>query len=116
MFVISRNTAFIYRNKLTDTKQIGRKLGVGYVLEGSVRRADNRVRVNAQSGKIAEWWVTWDNMTITQSTRPPSEWLIREEISTLLEHDSQARPRMRGRRSSRFRRAVRHAADCYDAG
>ena len=48
MFVISRNTAFTYRNKPVDTKQIGRELGVRYVLEGSVRRAGNQVRVNAQ--------------------------------------------------------------------
>jgi TolB-like protein len=47
-FVISRNTAFTYRNKLVDTKQIGRELGVRYVLEGSVRRSGNKVRVNAQ--------------------------------------------------------------------
>jgi TolB-like protein/class 3 adenylate cyclase len=48
MFVISRNTAFTYRNKPVDTRQIGRELCVRYVLEGSVRRSDNRVRVNAQ--------------------------------------------------------------------
>jgi adenylate cyclase len=48
MLVISRNTAFTYRNKPVDTKQIGRELGVRYVLEGSVRRSGNRVRINAQ--------------------------------------------------------------------
>jgi adenylate cyclase len=48
MFVISRNTAFTYRNKPVDTKLIGRELGVRYVLEGSVRRSGNQVRVNAQ--------------------------------------------------------------------
>jgi len=48
MFVISRNTAFTYRNKPVDTKQIGRELGVRYVLEGSVRRSGDQVRVNAQ--------------------------------------------------------------------
>src|SRR6266481_6257842 len=48
MFVISRNTAFTYRNKPIDTKQIGRELGVRYVLEGSVRRSGNQVRVSAQ--------------------------------------------------------------------
>jgi adenylate cyclase len=48
MFVISRNTAFTYRNKSADTKQIGRELGVRYVLEGSVRRSGNQVRVNTQ--------------------------------------------------------------------
>jgi TolB-like protein len=47
-FVISRNTAFTYRNKPVDTKQIGRELGVRYVLEGSVRRSGNQVRVSAQ--------------------------------------------------------------------
>jgi TolB-like protein/Tfp pilus assembly protein PilF len=47
-FVISRNTAFTYRNKPIETKQIGRELGVRYVLEGSVRRSGSRVRVNAQ--------------------------------------------------------------------
>jgi TolB-like protein/class 3 adenylate cyclase/Tfp pilus assembly protein PilF len=47
-FVISCNTAFTYRNKSADTKQVGRELGVRYVLEGSVRRSGSRVRVNAQ--------------------------------------------------------------------
>ena len=48
MCVISRNTAFTYRNKPVDTKQIGRELYVRYVLEGSARRSGNKVRVNAQ--------------------------------------------------------------------
>jgi adenylate cyclase len=48
MFVISRNTAFTYRNKPVDTKQIGRELGVRYVLEGSVRRSGSQLRVTAQ--------------------------------------------------------------------
>jgi TolB-like protein len=48
MSVISRNTAFTYRNRSADTKQIGRELGVRYVLEGSVQRSGNRVRVSAQ--------------------------------------------------------------------
>src|SRR5215469_14810632 len=48
MVVISRNTAFTYQNKKVDTKQIGRELCVRYVLEGSVRRSGNQVRVNAQ--------------------------------------------------------------------
>ena len=48
MLVISRNTAFTYRNKSLDTKQIGRELSVRYVLEGSVRRVGNQIRINAQ--------------------------------------------------------------------
>ena len=48
MFVISRNTAFTYKDKPVNAKQIGRELGVRYVLEGSVQRSGNQVRVNAQ--------------------------------------------------------------------
>jgi TolB-like protein/Flp pilus assembly protein TadD len=48
MFVISRNTAFTYRNRPVDAKEIGRQLGVRYVLEGSVRRSGSQVRLNAQ--------------------------------------------------------------------
>jgi len=48
MFVISRNTAFTYRNKQVNTKQIGRELGVRYLLEGSVQRSSNQLRVTAQ--------------------------------------------------------------------
>jgi TolB-like protein/class 3 adenylate cyclase len=47
-FVISRNTAFTYRNKSVDTKRIGCELGVRYALEGSVRRFGNQIRVTAQ--------------------------------------------------------------------
>jgi adenylate cyclase len=48
MIVISRNTAFTYRNKGIDTKQIGRELGVRYALEGSVRRSGHQLRINTQ--------------------------------------------------------------------
>jgi TolB-like protein/Flp pilus assembly protein TadD len=47
-FVIARNTAFTYKGKNADAKQIGKELGVRYVLEGSVQRDQNQVRVNAQ--------------------------------------------------------------------
>ena len=47
-FVIARNTAFIFKDKAVDTKQIAKELGVRYVLEGSVQRDQNRVRVNVQ--------------------------------------------------------------------
>jgi adenylate cyclase len=47
-FVIARSTAFTYKGKATEVKQIGRELSVRYVLEGSVRRAGDRVQVNVQ--------------------------------------------------------------------
>jgi len=48
MVVISRNTAFTYRDKPVDTRQLGRDLNVRYLLGGSVRRSGNRLRINAQ--------------------------------------------------------------------
>ena len=48
LFVIARNSTFTYKGQAVDVKQVGRELGVRYVLEGSVRRSDNRVRIAAQ--------------------------------------------------------------------
>jgi len=48
LFVIARNSSFQYRGDSVDVKTVGRELGVKYVLEGSVRRAGDRVRINAQ--------------------------------------------------------------------
>jgi len=48
IFVIGRNTAFTYRGTHVDLKQLGRELGVRYVLEGSVQRAGSRMRINVQ--------------------------------------------------------------------
>jgi adenylate cyclase len=47
-FVIARNSTFTYKGKAVDVKQVGRELGVRYVLEGSVRRAGSRVRITCQ--------------------------------------------------------------------
>ena len=48
LFVIARNSTFTYKNRAVDVKQVGRELGVRYVLEGSVRKAADRVRINVQ--------------------------------------------------------------------
>ncbi len=48
LFVIARNSAFAYKSEAADVKRVGRELGVRYVLEGSVRRSGDRVRVNTQ--------------------------------------------------------------------
>jgi adenylate cyclase len=48
LFVIARNSSFTYKGRSVDVKQIGRELGVRYVLEGSLRKAGNRIRVSAQ--------------------------------------------------------------------
>ena len=48
LFVIARNSSFTYKGKAVDIKQVGRELGVRYVLEGSVRKAGDRVRITGQ--------------------------------------------------------------------
>jgi adenylate cyclase len=48
LFVIARNSCFIYKGRAADVKQIGRELGVRYVIEGSLRKSGNRIRVTAQ--------------------------------------------------------------------
>jgi adenylate cyclase len=48
LFVIARNSAFAYKGKTIDVKQVAQQLGVGYLLEGSVRKSNNRVRITGQ--------------------------------------------------------------------
>ncbi|MEN8261596.1 MAG: BTAD domain-containing putative transcriptional regulator [Pseudomonadota bacterium] len=48
LFVIARNSSFTYKGRAVDVKQVGRELGVRYVLEGSVRKAANRLRITGQ--------------------------------------------------------------------
>jgi len=48
LFVIARNSSFVFRDRAVDVRQVGRELGVGYVVEGSLRKAGNRVLITAQ--------------------------------------------------------------------
>src|SRR5262249_47194077 len=48
LFVIARNSTFTYKGKAVDVKNVGQELGVRYVLEGSVQKASDRIRINAQ--------------------------------------------------------------------
>lgn len=48
LFVIARNSSFVYKGKMIDVRQVGRELGVRYVLEGGVRKAGQRLRITAQ--------------------------------------------------------------------
>ena len=59
LFVIARNSSFAYKGKSPDIRQVSRELGVAYVLEGSVRRAGNRVRINAQLIKGSDGSHIW---------------------------------------------------------
>lgn len=58
-FVIARNSSFIYKGKAVHLKQIGEELGVGYVVEGSVRKVGERVRITAQLNDVATGSHIW---------------------------------------------------------
>src|SRR5215475_10844298 len=67
LFVIARNSSFTYKGQAIDVKQVGRELGVLYVLEGSVRKAGNRVRITAQlldATTAAHLWADHFNGTL----------------------------------------------------
>ena len=59
LFVISRNSVFTYKGKVTKVEQVGQELGVRYVLEGSIRKAGNRVRITAQLIDAASGFHVW---------------------------------------------------------
>jgi TolB-like protein len=59
LFVIARNSSFTYKGQAVDVKQVGRELGVRYVLEGSVRKSANRVRITAQLVDAASGGNIW---------------------------------------------------------
>jgi adenylate cyclase len=59
LHVISRNSTFVYKGRAVDVKQVGRDLGVRYVLEGSLRKAGNRVRLTAQLIEAASGRHVW---------------------------------------------------------
>jgi TolB-like protein len=81
VFAISRSTAFAYKGKPMDIRQIGRELGVRYVLEGSVQCAVERLRINAQlvdaeSGAHlwAERFDKWRPISSTCRTKSRPAW------------------------------------------
>jgi TolB-like protein len=59
LFVIARNSSFTYKGRAVDVRQVGRELGVRYVLEGSVRRAGSRIRFGAQLAEAANGAHLW---------------------------------------------------------
>ena len=59
LFVIARNSSFTYKGRAVDVRQVGRELGVRYVLEGSVRKADNRLRITGQLIEAANGVHLW---------------------------------------------------------
>jgi adenylate cyclase len=111
MLVISRNTAFTYQGKRVDTKQIGRELNVLYVLEGSVRRSGNQIRINAQlidaqtdahlwaerfAGDTTDLFALQDLVTSRIAVTLGSE-LVRVEVARPIQHPDALDYILRGR-------------------
>jgi TolB-like protein/Tfp pilus assembly protein PilF len=76
--VISRTSAFYFKGKDTDLRTIGQKLGVGHVLEGSVRKAGNRLRVSAQLIQVADDIHLWSE---TYAREMQDVFAIQDDIS-----------------------------------
>lgn len=108
MFVISRTTAFTYRNKPIDIKQIGHELGVRYVLEGSVRRSDHRLRLNVQlidAGTDTHLWAE-------RFDRHVSDFLaLQDEITTAIV--GAVAPELRKSERDRVAERPEHFEDAY---
>ena len=109
LFVIARNSSFAYRDKAIDVRQIGRELGVRYVLEGSVRKAGERVRItgqliDAQSG--AHLWAERFDGTLADVFDLQDR--VAEGVAGAIE------PTLRGAEIERARRKPTGSLDAYD--
>jgi TolB-like protein len=110
LFVIARNSVFTYKGKAVKPEQVSRELGVRYVLEGSVRKAGDRVRITAQLVEATTAYHLWAE----RYDRPLQEIFalqdeIRQKIVTAL------RVQLTQEEQARFRRFPTHNLEAYDA-
>lgn len=109
LFVISRNSSFVYKNRPTDTRQVGRELGVRYVLEGSVRQSGERVRVAAQlsdaEGGVLIWVERYDR-------RLDDIFALQDELSERV--TGAIEPNLRNAELGRVRRQRPSSLEAYD--
>jgi TolB-like protein len=109
LFVISRNSSFIYKHRPTDVKQIGRELGVRYLLEGSIRKAGSRVRIVAQlidAENGAHIWVE------TYDRQLEDIFALQDEISDKVV--GAIEPSLRNAELNRVRRRRPESLEAYD--
>ncbi|MGA3002415.1 MAG: hypothetical protein ABSE20_11845 [Acetobacteraceae bacterium] len=109
MFVIARNSSFVYKGKATDVRQIARDLDVRYVLEGSVRKASGTVRITAQLIETVTGANVWANRF---DGRLVNVFALQDEVN-----DNIVRaiaPAMRHAEIDRTRRKTPASMDAYD--
>src|SRR4051794_12465528 len=109
LFVIARNSSFAYRGKAVDVRQVGRELGVRYVLEGGVRKAGERVRITGQlidASSGAHIWADRFDGTLADVFELQDR--VAEGVAGAIE------PTLRGAEIERARRKPTGSLDAYD--
>ena len=86
--VIARNSTFVYKGRAVDVREVGRELDVRYVLEGSVRKAGNRIRITAQLNEAATGAHVWANR---YDRALDDLFALQDEITLLLATEMQVR-------------------------
>jgi TolB-like protein len=109
LFVIARNSTLVYKNRAVDVKQIGRELGVRYVLEGSVRKAGDSVRVTAQMIDAATGAHVWAERF---DRRSDDIFALQDEIA--LSAVGAIAPSVRKAEIERVKRKRPESLDAYD--
>ena len=94
--VIARNSSFTYREKATDVRQVGKELGVDYVLEGSVRKEAGKVRIVAQLTDAKTGGHVWAERFDKTGTDP---WALQDEVTAQIARRSPRTGRRRGGRT-----------------
>ena len=109
LFVIARNSSFTYKGRNVDVRQVGRELGVRYVLEGSVRRAGDRVRITGQLVQAATGAHLWaDRVDGTLEDVFDLQDRVAEAVAGAIE------PTLRRAEVERARRKPTDSLDAYD--
>ena len=109
LFVIARNSTLVYKNRAVDVKQVGRELGVRYVLEGSVRKAGDSVRVTAQMIDAATGAHVWAERF---DRRSDDIFALQDEIA--LSAVGAIAPSVRKAEIERVKRKRPESLDAYD--
>jgi TolB-like protein/DNA-binding SARP family transcriptional activator len=109
IFVIARNSAFTYKGRAVDVRQVGRELGVRYILQGSVRKSSNRVRISSQLVEAESRYHLWaDRFTGDLQAIFDLQDRITEAVVGQLE------PSLRSAEIERARRKSPGSLDAYD--
>ena len=109
LFVIARNSSFTYKGRAVDIKQVGRDLGVRYVLEGSVRKAGSRVRITGQLIDVADGSHLWAERYDRDLT---DVFALQDEITISVV--AAIEPNLRRAEIERVRRKRPDSLDAYD--